>query len=279
MAASSASPPDPRVTLTAAMELTDVLYEAGDDAVATITLNRPEQRNPLGPQMLRDLISALRSARDDAAVRAVVLTGAGDKAFCAGADLSTFAADASEVQQHLERGVFVELFLACERLGKPLIGCINGHALAGGFGLALCCDLLVCADTATFGTPEIRVGVWPMMIMSIVTRNLGRKRAMELFMTGTRIDAATALQWGFVNRVVPGTEVRERAHSWAAEIAGWSPLIMHLGRDAFYATDSLDYESALRYLQAQLTVVSMTEDFREGVAAFLEKRAPNFRGR
>ncbi|HEX4580287.1 MAG TPA: enoyl-CoA hydratase/isomerase family protein [Candidatus Dormibacteraeota bacterium] len=261
------------------MELTDALYEAGADGVATITLNRPEQRNPLGPQMLRDLASALGAARDDAAVRAVVLTGAGDRAFCAGADLSSFAADAGELERHDGRGLFVELFIACEKLGKPLIGCINGHALAGGFGLALCCDLVVASDQATFGTPEIRVGVWPMMIMSIVTRNLGRKRAMELFMTGARIDAATAMQWGIVNRVVPYDQVREDAHAWAAEIAAWSPLVMRLGRDAFYAIDSLDYETALRYLQAQLTVLSMSEDFREGVTAFLEKRAPQFRGR
>lgn len=261
------------------MELTDVLYEAGDDGVATITLNRPEQRNALGPQMLLDLTIALHGAKDDPAVRTVVLTGAGEKAFCAGADLAGWATDATEVQRHLERGGFVDLFLACEQLGKPLIGCINGHALAGGFGLALGCDLLVSADTATFGTPEIKVGVWPMMIMAIVTRNLGRKRAMELFLTGARIDAATALQWGFVNRVVPAAEVREHTHAWAAEIGGWSPLVMRLGRDAFYATDSLDYESALRYLQAQLTVVSLSDDFREGVSAFLEKRAPDFHGR
>jgi enoyl-CoA hydratase/carnithine racemase len=261
------------------MEFRDVVYEAGADGVATITLNRPEQRNPLGPQMVTELTAALEQAKDDDAVRAVVLTGAGDKAFCAGADLSSWSADASEVDRHLARGGFVELFVACQRLGKPLVGCINGHALAGGFGLALCCDLLVATEAATFGTPEIKVGVWPMMITSIVTRNLGRKRAMELFMTGRRIDAATALEWGFVNVVVPGSEVRERAHSWAAEIGGWSPLILNLGRDAFYATESLDYESALRYLQAQLTVVSMTEDFREGVTAFLEKRTPTFRGR
>jgi enoyl-CoA hydratase/carnithine racemase len=209
----------------------------------------------------------------------VVLTGAGDKAFCAGADLAGFAADAGEVDRHDARGLFVDMFLACERLGKPLVGCVNGHALAGGFGLALCCDLLVASDQATFGTPEIKVGVWPMMIMSIVTRNLGRKRAMELFMTGELIDAGTALQWGFINRVVPADEVRERTHAWAAEIGGWSPLVMRLGRDAFYAIDSLDYETALRYLQAQLTVLSMSDDFREGVNAFLEKRAPHFRGR
>jgi enoyl-CoA hydratase/carnithine racemase len=261
------------------VQLTDVLYDRGDDGVATITLNRPEQRNPLGPQMLRDLTTAFAAAREDAGVRAVVLTGAGDRAFCAGADLAGFAADASEVDRHHGRGLFVDLFLTCEKLGKPLVGCINGHALAGGFGLALCCDLLVASEEATFGTPEIKVGVWPMMIMSIVTRNVGRKHALELFMTGERIDAATAKDWGFVNRVVPAAEVRPRAHAWAAEIAGWSPLVMRLGRDAFYATDSLDFETALRYLQAQLTVVSMSEDFREGVAAFLEKRQPNFRGR
>ncbi|HEY7927415.1 MAG TPA: enoyl-CoA hydratase/isomerase family protein [Candidatus Dormibacteraeota bacterium] len=261
------------------MELTDALYAAGVDGVATITLNRPEQRNPLGPQMLRDLTSAMHAARADTAVRAVVLTGAGDTAFCAGADLSSFASDAGELDRHDGRGLFVELFLACERLGKPLVGCINGHALAGGFGLALCCDLLVASDQATFGTPEIKVGVWPMMNMAIITRNLGRKRAMELFMTGERIDASTALQWGFVNRVAPPDEVRERAHAWAAEIGGWSPLIMRLGRDAFYAIDTMDYAAALRYLQAQLTVVSLTDDFREGVTAFLEKRAPEFRGR
>ena len=222
----------------AAMELREALYEAGDDGVATITLNRPEQRNPLGPQMVADLTAALRQARDDDAVRAVVLTGAGDKAFCAGADLSSWAADAGEVERHLARGAFVELFLTCERLGKPLVGCINGHALAGGFGLALCCDLLVSADTATFGTPEIKVGVWPMMIMSIVTRNLGRKRALELFMTGARIDAATALQWGFVNRVVPAAEVREEAHALGRgdrrlEPAGHAPRSRRLLRDRF----------------------------------------------
>ena len=260
------------------MELEHVLYDVAG-SVAVVTLNRPEQRNALGPQMLRDLFTAMGAAKQDSGVRTVLLTGAGDKAFCAGADLAGFAADATEVERHVERGLFVELFLAMQRLGKPVIGCINGHALAGGFGLALSCDLLVAADTATFGTPEIRVGVWPMMIMSIVTRNLGRKRALQLFMTGERIDAQTAMQWGFVNRVVPAGQVRDSAVQWAQEISRWSPLVMRLGRDAFYDIDGLDFEAALRHLQAELTVVSLSEDFREGVQAFLEKREPNFKGR
>jgi enoyl-CoA hydratase/carnithine racemase len=247
--------------------------------VATLTLNRPGQRNAMGPQMLRELREAFGRVKSDDTVRTVVLTGAGDKAFCAGADLAGFAADATEAERHRDRGLFVDLFLEIQRLGKPVIGCINGAALAGGLGLALSCDLLVAADTATFGTPEIRVGVWPMMIMSIVVRNIGRKRALQLFMTGERIDAPTALAWGAVNRVVPAAEVRDNAAAWAADIARWSPLVMRLGRDAFYDIDGLSFEAALRHLQSELTVVSLTEDFREGVTAFLEKREPDFKGR
>jgi enoyl-CoA hydratase len=260
------------------VEIGQVLYETGD-AIATLTLNRPDRRNPLGPQMLRDLIEAFDRAKQDGDVRSVVLTGAGDRAFCAGADLAGFAADATEVDRHRERGLFVELFLAMQRLGKPIVGCINGHALAGGFGLALSCDVAVAADNAQFGTPEIRVGVWPMMVMSIVVRNIGRKRAMQLFLTGERIDAQTALQWGIVNRVVPQAEVREAARTWAAEMARWSPLLMQLGRDAFYDIDGLDLEAALRHLQSELTIVSLSDDFREGVSAFLQKREPHFTGR
>ncbi|MBV9101597.1 MAG: enoyl-CoA hydratase/isomerase family protein [Candidatus Dormibacteraeota bacterium] len=260
------------------VQLEHALYEVRD-AVATVTLNRPEQRNAVGPQMLRDLLAALREARDDDGVRAVMLTGAGDKAFSAGADLAGFAADATEVQRHHERGLFVELFLEMRHLGKPIVGAINGHALAGGFGLALACDLLVAADGAMFGTPEIRVGVWPMMIMSIVVRHIGPKRAMQLFLSGERIDAETAMQWGLVNRVVPAAEVRDNAFTWARDLTQWSPLVMQLGRDAFYDIDGLDLEAALRHLQSQLTVVSLSEDFREGVAAFLQKRPAQFKGR
>ena len=260
------------------MELTHVRYEVAD-RVATVTLNRPEQRNPLSTPMMRDLVGALGAARDDPEVRAVVLTGAGDRAFCAGADLSGFDAQATEVEKHLERTAFVDMFTTIDHLGKPLIACLNGHALAGGMGLALSCDLVVAADTATLGTPEINVGLWPMMIMAVINRNLPRKRAMELYMTGDRISAAQALEWGLVNRVVPAAEVRQAGRELALKLATKSPLIMRLGRDAFYTVDGMAYEPGLRYLQSQLTVVTLSEDATEGVTAFLQKREPDFKGR
>jgi len=260
------------------VNLTHALYEVRD-RVAVITLNQPEKRNALSNAMLHDLAAAFGEAKRDDGVRAVILTGAGDKAFCAGADLSGFGGDLSEVQKHLGRGGFVELFLTMEKLGKPIIGCVNGHALAGGFGLALACDMIVAADTATFGTTEINVGLWPMMIMAIINRQLAPKRCMELFMTGKRISADQAMEWGLVNSVVPPDSVREEAFKLALTLSGKSPLIMKLGRDAFYAVDKLSFESALRHLQSQLTLVTLTEDSVEGVTAFLEKREPNFKGR
>jgi enoyl-CoA hydratase/carnithine racemase len=256
------------------VEFTKITY-ASEDAVATITLNDPERRNPLSPVMLTELEHALTQAKSDEAVRVVILTGAGNKAFSAGADLTSFTDNESSYNTDL----FVNIFVAATELGKPLIGAINGHALAGGFGLALCCDILIVSDAASFGTPEIKVGVWPMMIMSIVTRNLGRKRALELFMTGRRIDAQTASEWGIANRVVAQAEVLPEAKAMAAELAQRSPAVMKLGRDAFYASESMEYEPALRYLQAQLALVLQTEDALEGVRAFLEKRSPNFTGR
>ncbi len=260
------------------MNLTHVLYEVRD-RIATVTLNQPEKRNPLSNRMLEDIVAALTEAKNDEEVRVVILTGAGDKAFCAGADLGGFGGDAGEVQKHLGRGAFVDMFLTMEKLGKPIIGCVNGHALAGGFGLALGSDMIVAADTATFGTTEINVGLWPMMIMALITRQLPPKRCMELFMTGQRISADQAMEWGLVNRVVPLAQVREEAWKLAAMLTTKSPLIMKLGRDAFYGIDGLGFESALRHLQSQLTLVTLTEDSVEGITAFLEKREANFKGR
>jgi enoyl-CoA hydratase len=246
---------------------------------ATITLNRPDQRNPLGAGMLHDLLTAFRWARDAPEVRVVVLTGAGDKAFCAGADLGSFNPEENEVERHLGRHVFVDLFVVMAELGKPIIGRINGHALAGGLGLAASCDLLIASDNATFGTPEVNVGVWAMMIQAVLVRNLPRKALLEMLLLGDRIGAERARELGLVGRVVPAAELNAAVDEVAGRLAKKSPIIVKLGRDSFYRTQDMEFRAALEYLQGQLSIVTMTEDTREGVTAFFEKREPDFKGR
>ena len=258
--------------------LENVLIDASG-ARATITLNRPDQRNPLGGGMLRDLLTAFTWAKATPEVRVVVLTGAGDKAFCAGADLGSFNPDENEVQRHLGRHMFVELFVLMSELGKPIIGRINGHALAGGMGLATSCDILVASDNATFGTPEINVGVWAMMIQAVLARNIGRKALLEMLLLGERIDANRAREMGLVSRVVPAPELDAAVDELAAKLEKKSPIIMKLGRDSFYRTQDMEFRAALEYLQAQLSIVTLTEDTKEGVMAFFEKREPDFKGR
>jgi enoyl-CoA hydratase/carnithine racemase len=175
--------------------------------------------------------------------------------------------------------MFVELFVLMQELGKPIIGRINGHALAGGLGLASSCDILVAADNATFGTPEINVGVWAMMIQAVLVRNLPRKQLLEMLFLGDRFGADEAFRIGLVNRVVPASELDAAVDELAAKLEKKSPIIMKLGRDSFYRIQDMEFRAALEYLQAQLSLVTLTEDTREGVTAFFEKREPEFKGR
>jgi enoyl-CoA hydratase len=260
-------------------ELVDVLL-AVEGPVATVTLNRPDQRNPLSASMIRDLRAALDWCKHDASVAVVVLTGAGDRAFCAGADLgSSFGGEQSTLELHHGRHALAELFLEMAELGKPIVGRINGHALAGGFGLACACDLLVAVDSASFGTPEINVGVWPMMIQAILCRKLPRNIVLEMIMLGDRWTAAQLHQYGVVNRVVPQPRLDEVTAQIASALAEKSTAIMRLGRDSFYRQQDLDFKAALEYLHSQVTLVTLTEDSAEGRKAFFEKRKPKFTGR
>jgi enoyl-CoA hydratase/carnithine racemase len=180
---------------------------------------------------------------------------------------------------HDSRGELARLFRDMWELGKPIVARVRGYALAGGFGLALACDMVVAADDAQFGTPEIDVGLWPFMITVPLVRSMPPKVALELMMTGRRVDAAEALRIGFVNRVVPVAELDEAVATLAATLASKSPSIMKLGRDSFYAVLDQSAEDALRLLHPLLTVTSATEDAAEGIAAFAEKRAPVWKGR
>ncbi len=255
-----------------------VTYEVAD-GVATVTLNDPDKRNMLSGQMLTELVAAMEEARDSEAVRAVVLTAAGDKVFCAGADLGGFASDASLVEKHFASDLFLEFFRLMPRLGKPSLCAANGHVLAGGMGLALSCDLLIAKEGATFGTPEINVGAFPYMIMAIIYRNVPRKKVNEMMLLGERLSAEQAVEYGLANKVVPAAEFDAAVAEWAAKLASKSPLLMRIGHDAMYRQQDMAVDDALEFLRSQLSLTFTTEDIVEGVTAFFEKRDPHWKGR
>ena len=249
-----------------------------DDAgpIARVTLNRPDKRNPIGTQTCAELIDALDHLRNSTVVRVVVITGAG-AIFSAGGDLSSMQPPpASEGDRPAS---LVELFSAMHELGKPIIAMVNGPALAGGLGLMVACDLVVAAETAELGTTEIAVGLWPMMITAEIIRNIGRKKTLEMMLTGRRFSAKEALEWGLVNRVVRGDELEAETMKLASELAERSPATIALGLRAFYRSQDMEFEPALRYLEGQLGRVLTLEDAAEGVAAFLQKRKPVWKGK
>ena len=255
-----------------------LLYDTRD-GVATITLNQPDTRNALSNELLGDLLAAFEAARDDDAVRCVVLTSSHETVFSSGANLAGFAADVPIVHRHFGTERFVKLFRLIGTLGKPSICAANGHVLAGALGIALACDLIVAKEGATFGTPEINVGAFPFMIMALIYRNVGRKKTNELLLLGDRIDAREAERIGIVNRVVPEAEFGAAVEEWAAKLASKSPVIMRLGKDAMYRQLDMPFEDALDYLRSQLSLAMTTEDIVEGVQAFFEKREPQWKGR
>jgi enoyl-CoA hydratase/carnithine racemase len=263
------------------MKLETVRYELAKDAkVATIALDQPETRNALSDQLLDDLIAAFEAARADPEVRCVVLTSTHEKIFSSGGNLAGFAADVPLVQKHLDTvSKFPRLFRLIGELGKPTLCAANGHVLAGALGLALACDLIIAREDVRFGTPEINVGVFPFMIMALIYRNVGRKKTNELLLLGEQISAAEAERIGIVNRVVAADEFDATVQDWAARLAGKSPLLMRLGKDAMFRQQDMALADALAFLQSQTTLALSTEDIQEGVKAFFEKRDPVWTGR
>lgn len=251
-----------------------VRYEIEDEGVARVVLDSPDTRNALSDVLLDELISALERARDDEGVRVVVLTSSHDRVFSAGGDLKAFADDRSPVEKHSGLDRFPRLFALIGGLGKPVICAANGDVLAGAFGIALACDLVIAKESVRLGCPEINVGVFPFMISALIYRSVPRLKANELMMLGDLITAAEACELGFVNKVVPDAEFDAEVTRWALRVAAKSPLLMRLGKDAIEATRDMTLPQALGSLQAQLALAFTTEDIREGVSAFREKRPP-----
>jgi enoyl-CoA hydratase len=254
-------------------------YDVADSGVARVELDQPETRNALADAVLDDLLAALAAARDDARVRCVVLASTHPTTFSAGANLAEFAAPAPLVEKHYGLDRFPRLFRTLGELGKPSICAAGGHVLAGAMGLMLACDLVVAGEDATFGTPEINVGLFPFMVSALAYRNLPRKKVNELLLLGERIDAQEALRIGLVNRVVATAELDAAVTQWAERLAAKSPAVLRLGKDAMYRQMDLGLAEALDFLQHSLSLAFATEDVQEGVRAFFEKREPRWTGR
>jgi len=250
------------------------------DRVAVLTLNRPDRRNALSPGLIHALDEALQLAQVDDDVGAIVLTGAGERAFCAGGDLAGgLGAATGALAAHHQRGDFAALIKRLHELGKPVVAGVNGDALGGGFGLAIACDCAVVDPGARLGTPEINVGLFPMIITAELVRNIPRKILLEMMFTGRRISAEEARSWGMINAVSVSGKALEQAEALAASMASKSPAVLRLGKDAFYQTADLPLDAALKLLQFQLELNLQAEDAMEGIGAFLQKRPPEWKGR
>jgi enoyl-CoA hydratase/carnithine racemase len=261
------------------MDYKTIRYEVSGKGVATLALDQPETRNALSDELLDELLHALTVARNDSEVRSVVLASTHERIFSSGANLAGFAAEVPLVHKHLGTGRFPAVFRAFGELGKPSICAAGGHVLAGSLGLALACDLVVAREGVRFGTPEINVGAFPFMIMALIFRNLPRKKATELLLLGEQISAEEAERIGIVNRVVPADQFEAVVTEWAENLASKSPVIMRLGKDAIFRQQDMAFADALEFLHAQLTLALSTEDIKEGVSAFFEKREPVWKGR
>lgn len=252
----------------------DLIYRV-DGPVATVTINRAPARNAITPEAVGLFHAALDQAQADPQVRVVCVTGAGDKAFCSGADLGGGMQD-DDRRSHFD--AYARLISRLAEFPKPTVARVNGHCLAGGTGFMLACDIVLAKASAQFGTPEVNVGLFPMMIGALIFRNVPRKKAMEMILLGQRLTAAQALEMGMVTRVVADADFDAEMAAVLAALAAKSPIGLRLGKQAFSAVEQMPLAEAVRYLAGQLLEVAGTQDAREGISAFLEKRTPHFKG-
>jgi enoyl-CoA hydratase/carnithine racemase len=252
-----------------------ILVEVAD-TVATLTLNRPERRNAIGTPMVNELLYALEDAHADDAVRSVVITGAG-KAFCAGGDFMQMTGGGAE-DALPPKGDYKDLLLALLRTKKPVIARVNGHAMGGGLGLVAASTFAVASTEAKLGTPEINVGLFPFMILAVLERVMPRRRLVEMMLGGERLGAEEAAAVGLVNAAVAPEELDAAVRRYTSLVASKSPLIVRLGLEAMLDTEALSLEEKLPVLQERLGQTLATDDAREGLTAFLQKREPKWTG-
>jgi len=257
-----------------------VRVETDDAGIRTLTIDREDRRNALDRETLEALEAALRVAGADPDVCVIVLRGAGERAFCAGADLSELLAHETidAYRRHFD-GV-ARVIEAMHRAGPPVIARVQGFALAGGCGLAVAADFTLAAESAVFGLPEIAIGLLPMVVSAPILRATGsRKVLLDLVLTGRRVGATEAQQLGLATRVVPDAELDAALNELARALAGHSPAVLRLGKEAIYTMEDMDYATALRYLREMITLTALTDDAKEGLRAFFEKRPPRWTGR
>jgi len=249
------------------------------DRVLWITINRPERLNTLNEAVVRTIDESIKSAVNGGQLRAVVITGAGDQAFCAGADLAKGVKGAAfDINYARPKHYVVDLFKRLQECTLPVIARVNGHAMAGGFGLLCACDMAVGADDICIGTTESKIGFSPMMILPYMMRVLPPRKLQEMCVTGERFTARDALDWGVLSYVVPRAELDAKVDWLLSRIVDKSPTAIRLGKQAFNAMQDMGLRESLEYAQVMISVMSSTDDAREGLAAFRDKRLPNFTG-
>jgi len=251
-----------------------LLYHV-ENNIATLTINREDRRNAISMETIHLFLQHLDEAETDPEVRVILITGGGDKAFCAGADLGSGAS--GEIQQGFQR--YAQLLKRLSGYPKPVVARVNGACMAGGMGLMLACDIVIARNDAKFGTPEVNVGLWPMMIGALIYRNALRKQAMEMVLLGERLNADQAREMGLITRAVPADHLDDEVSRVLQSLAKKSPIGMKIGKEAFYAMADMPFEAALDFLSGKIEEVASTDDAREGITAFIEKRNPVFKGK